>query len=507
MPNDPRYGSLRGAYLRKPIAQDIMPIMSISKDTFGSKIVGGAIQANQKLMSAFKVGKVALNPPTIIRNVGSNIVQQNMSGVPLWEMPKHLGRALQHMYKKDAVWGQARRHGIFKTNWGQAEIGEILGDLKKLEKKPYPDLLAGLQKIAEQYGKVDDFFKMAKFAERVRRSQIKETPSGFSAIVNEGFTLTDKKLKSLGDFTTRKKAQKSVYANAALEAQKWGMDYSLTSPAIKVARANVAPFITYQYKILPLILETAKKRPWVYAKYAAIPWMATQALLEKEGITDEEWEELKKDLPLYLKNSGTAMPIPWKSPEGNVQWINYEYFMPFGNAWQFATDIPNYGAVSPEGTGPGDFLRAVGIGNPIVDTVYGSLMMAKGTDPPVDTFTKKPVYNRLDDPSTKLKKTMYWLYTKWAPGAFTKEGALGYTARIGEQDRYGRTITPAQGIGRWFGLNITAPTPEQGARYRAWYIGNLKREMRQVMKNPEISDEEKTEVQENFQLMMDELSK
>jgi hypothetical protein len=469
MPNDPRYGSLRGAYLRKPIAQDIMPIMSISKDTFGSRLVGSAVAANQKLMSAFKVGKVALNPPTIARNVGSNIVQQNMSGVPLWEMPKHLGKALQHMYKKDAVWGQARRHGIFKTNWGQAEIGEILGDLKKLEKKPYPDLLAGLQKIAEQYGKVDDFFKMAKFSERVRK----------------------------GD----------SYAQAAIEAQKWGMDYSLTSPAIKVARANIAPFVTYQYKILPLILETAKKRPWVFAKYAAIPWVATEALLEKEGITDEDWAELKKQLPIYLKNSGTAMPIPWKSPEGNVQWINYEYFMPFGNAWQFATDIPNYGAVSPEGTGPGDFLRAVGIGNPIVDTVYGSLMMAKGTDPPVDTFTKKPVYNRLDDPSTKLKKTMYWLYTKWAPGAFTKEGALGYTARIGEQDRYGRTITPEQGIGRWFGLNITAPTPEQGARYRSWYIGNLKREMRQVMKNPEISDEEKAEVQENFQLMMDELSK
>jgi hypothetical protein len=469
MPNDPRYGSLRGAYLRKPIAQDIMPIMSISKDTFGSKLVGGAIQANQKLMSAFKVGKVALNPPTIVRNVGSNVVQQNMSGVPLWEMPKHLGKALQHIYKKDAVWGQARRHGIFKTNWGQAEIGEILGDLKKLEKKPYPDLLAGLQKIAEQYGKVDDFFKMAKFAERVRK----------------------------GD----------SYAKAAIEAQKWGMDYSLTSPAIKVARANIAPFVTYQYKILPLILETAKKRPWVFAKYAAIPWIATEALLEKEGITDEEWAELKRDLPLYLKNSGTAMPIPWKSPEGNVQWVNYEYFMPFGNAWQFATDIPNYGAVSPEGTGPGDFLRAVGIGNPIVDTVYGSLMMARGTDPPVDTFTKKPVYNRLDDPSTKLKKTMYWLYTKWAPGAFTKEGALGYTARIGEEDRYGRTITPEQGIGRWFGVNITAPTPEQGARYRAWYIGNLKRELRMIMKNPEISDDEKTAVQENFQLMMDELSK
>jgi hypothetical protein len=473
LPDNPKYGPLRGAFVRKPIAQDLMPVMSITGDSMASSIVKGAIDVNQKLMSAFKVGKVALNPPTIIRNVGSNIVQQNMSGVPIWEMPTHLSKGLKHIAKKDKIFGQAKRHGIFKTNWGQAEIGEILGDLKKLEKKPYPNLLAGLQKIAEQYGKIDDFFKMAKFAERVRK----------------------------GD----------SYAKAAIEAQKWAMDYSLASPAIKAARANVAPFITYQYKVLPLIAETARKRPWVFAKYAAIPWMATEALLEKEGITDEEWAELKKDLPIYLRNSGTAMPVPWRSPEGNIQWVNYEYFMPFGNAMTLAEDVPQIGEVSPKGTGPGDLLRAVGIGNPIADTVYGTLLMARGTDPPKDTFTKRPIYNRLDDPSTKLKKTMYWLYTKWAPGAFHwKEpgaGALGKTMRIGEQDKYGRTVTPSQAGAMWFGINITAPTPGQAARYRSFFVGELKREMRKVLTDPTSTDEEKQEVQENFQKMMEELDK
>lgn len=469
MPNDIKYGPLRGAYLRKPIAQDLMPIVNISDTSMGSHLVANAIKANQKLMSAFKVGKVALNPPTIIRNVGSNIVQANLSGAPLWEMPQYISSGLSHMIKKDALWGQARRHGIFKTNWGQAEIGEILGDLKKLEKKPYPDLLAGVQKIAEQYGKIDDFYKMAKFAERVRK----------------------------GD----------SYAKAALEAHKWHMDYSLATPAIKVARANVAPFVTYQYKVLPLLLEAAAKRPWVYAKYAIIPWVATQALLANTDLTQEDFDRLKKDLPTYLKNSGTAMPIPWKSPEGNVQWMNYEYFMPFGNAWTLAQDMKDFGAISPEASGPGDILRAIGIGNPIVDTVYGSLLAAKGNEPPVDTFTKRPVYNRLDDPNTKLTKTMYWLYTKWAPGAFTKEGALGYTARIGEQDRYGRTVTPEQAIGRWFGLNITAPTPEQTENYRKYFVGTLQRELRQAMQNPEVSDEEVQAMQENLDKMLDELYK
>jgi hypothetical protein len=469
MPNDIKYGPLRGAYIRKPIAQDLMPVVSITDATMGSHLVAGAIRANQKLMSAFKVGKVALNPPTIIRNVGSNIVQANLSGVPLWEVPQYISGGLKHIFKKDALWGQARRHGIFKTNWGQAEIGEILGDLKKLEKKPYPNLLVGLQKIAEQYGKIDDFYKMAKFAERVRK----------------------------GD----------SYAKAALEAQKWHMDYSLATPAIKVARANVAPFVTYQYKVLPLLMEAAAKRPWVYAKYAMIPWVATQALLASTDLTKEDFEKLRKDLPTYLKNSGTAMPVPWRSPEGDVQWMNYEYFMPFGNAWTLAEDMKSFGAVSPEASGPGDILRAIGIGNPIVDTVYGSLMMAKGTEPPKDTFTKRSVYNRLDDPAVKMQKMMYWLYTKWAPGAFTKEGALGYTARVGKEDRYGRTVTPGQAAGRWFGLNITAPTPEQADNYRKYFVGTLQREVRQAMKNPEVSDEEVQAMQENLDKMLDELYK
>jgi hypothetical protein len=113
----------------------------------------------------------------------------------------------------------------------------------------------------------------------------------------------------------------------------------------------------------------------------------------------------------------------------------------------------------------------------------------------------------LDDPEVKMKKMMYWLYTKWAPGAFTKEGALGYTARIGEEDRYGRTVTPGQAAGRWFGVNITAPTPEQAENYRKYFVGTLQREVRQAMKNPEVSDEEVQAMQENLDKMLDEIYK
>jgi hypothetical protein len=42
-----------------------------------------------------------------------------------------------------------------------------------------------------------------------------------------------------------------------------------------------------------------------------------------------------------------------------------------------------------------------------------------------------------------------------------RQGAAGYLGSIGEKDKYGRTITPEQAIGRFAGINIIAPTKQQ----------------------------------------------
>jgi hypothetical protein len=468
MPTSEKYGPLSGAYVLKPIAQDVKPLITaIGTGLMGSKVLAGAIKANQKLMSAFKVGKVALNPPTAFRNVISNMVQLNMSGIPLPKVPYYLIEGLKEIKKKGKDWKAAQKNGVFRTNWGKAEIREILGDLEGLEKQSHLNVFQKLNKVASLYGKIDDFFKMAKFLEQ-RRNGV--APS-----------------------------------KAAIEAHKWGMDYGRVDPTIKAARANIAPFLTYQYKVMPLIAETVAKRPWVLAKYAMIPYLATQAFMKTQNLTEEEFDELKEELPLYIKNSGTSMVLPWRSPEGNAQWINFEYFMPFGNAWQTAQDIGKLGETSIEEVGPGEILGDIGISNPLADIVYASFVTSKGGEPPRDSFTGREIYSRLDDPDTKLQKTMYWLYTKFAPGAFTKEGAAGYTARIGEEDRYGRTITPEQAIGRWFGLNITAPTPEQAFKFKKYVQSELDKARARTMKDITLSEDEKEEHMRNYNKLREEL--
>ena len=457
LPTSKSYGPLAGAFVRKPIARDIMPIYSMN-NTGLSRIVDTALQIEAKGMAAFKVAKVALNPPTAFRNVISNIFQLNMSGIPLPMIPVHMTKAMQHILAQTPEYIQAKRNGLFRTNWAQAEIKDVLDTIRPLQNKPHQQVLSGLSKVAEQYGKIDDFFKMAKFLEQLGKGV--DVPS------------------------------------SVRQAQKWGMDYSLAHPAIKFARRHIAPFISYQYKVAPLIAESLAKRPWVIGKYLAIPYMMSEMIKDRDDISEKQWERLEKELPLYIKKEKSYMIVPWKSPEGRYQWVNLEYYFPWGNLMGMGRAMYDRDAR--------ETLEGLGIGNPFLD-IYAAFKGMRGDLPPKDPFTGREIYNELDRPSGKAAKTMEWLYNKWAPSFATRYGALGYASRIGKQDRYGRTTTPGHAIGRVFGFNVVAPSPIQTAKAKKARMLELRFALSRIIKDPEISAEEKNRARTAFTRKINEV--
>jgi hypothetical protein len=460
MPVSKSYGNLSGAFVAKPVFQDIAPVWQGFNSTGStSKLLNAALNAERKAMAGFKVGKVALNLPPISRNVGSNFFQLAMSGMSFEKIPVYMERGLVSMLKKDATWNQARRYGLFKTNWGAAEIGEVLDMVRTLGKER-TGIFGMLNKLAKYYGKIDDITKMAKFTEQLEKGV---TP-----------------------------------AKAAIEAHKWGMDYSLANPTIKVARQHIAPFISYQYKIAPLIAETMKKRPWLIPSVAAIPYIMSDVSRRAMNITDEEWKKLKKDMPLYIKENQTYTLLPWKSKEGNPQWVNIEYFLPWQNFIAMGSDIKN--------AHWGDIPRDFGIGNPIFNTI--SAWSSKGDEPLKDPFTRRPVYNTLDSPTDKAFKVSEWLMQTWGmPSMLSTRGAAGYTQRAasGEADKYGRTVTPGQAAARWFGVNVIAPSPLQSVRERRAMAAELKGSLMGIMKDPSVSSLKKQAAQNNYLKRMQEL--
>ncbi len=457
VPTSKNYGPLAGAFVRKEIWNDIKPVYSGMQDGGAtSRLINTILKVEQKGMAAFKVGKVALNPPTMFRNIVSNIIQLNLSGIPLYEVPRWMVRAAKSMKAGDRFYTLARRNGIFKTNFSQAEIGEVLNIVQGMDGSSYTGIIEGAKKLVKFYGKIDDFFKLTKFIEQMEKGR-----SG---------------------------------VQATLEAQKWVMDYSRVHPSIKLARRHIMPFVTYSYKVAPLIVEAMMKRPWVIGKYLALPYIMMEIAKATLDFDDDDVEKLKKQLSLFIRESqywgmgqfilNPFVILPWKSPEGNVQWINLEYFFPWQSFFKVIRDMA---------TGEfGELTRDIGIGNPFLSMLYAA-MSAKRGEPPKDPFTGMPIWNELDDPNEKVWKFTEWLWNLWAPSAFTAFGALGYTKRAIEEkpDYYGRITTPGQAAARWFGFNVLSPTKEQiKSRYHI-RKKELKLAWRRIKRDPTISEEEK----------------
>ena len=444
LPTSKGYGPLAGAYVKAPIASDLMPVLDIATDR--GKLMNTILEIERQGMATFKMGKVALNFPTAFRNVVSNIIQNNMRGRSLAKIPGDIIRACESMKAKDAHYEEAFGMGLFHTNWFVSEINDVLDEFRKVKAGRIDQLLIALKNVAKYYGKIDDINKLAIFIEQ-------------------------------------RKAGKTI-DEATLEAMKWGMDYSLTSRSIKGLRQTIMPFATYQYKIAPLIAESLRKRPWVLAKYGLIYTAAKMIAMGLNDLDDDDWADLEKQLPAYIKKSGSMMILPWKSDKGQWQWVNLEYFFPWGNYLAIARDMKTADL--------GEGLRDAGISNPFLSMFYTGLS-TREDQPPLHAYFGTPIYNELDTAPVKMAKMLEYMANTWMPSMATRQGAAGYAvkAATGEEDRWGRTVSPGQALGRWFGMNIVSVSPQQTRAQASVRIQDLRKEMARIDANPSYDEKEK----------------
>ncbi len=456
MPVSKSYGPLSGAFVRTPIAGDLLPLVS---SMVGSGLPGSVRSSWQKIkeveakgMTYFKVAKVALNFPTWVRNVGSNFIQNNLRGRPLYKIPGDVINAAQSVKAKDALYVRAKRNGLFQTNFTIAELDSVINEFKKADPSKFETVMSSIMSVAHLYGKIDDVAKHAIFVQ----------------MMNDGYSESE----------------------SVAEAQKWGMDYTLAPRAVKEVRRHIIPFASYQYKIAPLIWESMKKRPWVIGKYLALPTVVMPAIAkEMQDIDEDEWEKLKKDLPHYIRKHESFVVLPFKDPDGRWQWVNLEYYFPWGNWFGLFRDFKD-----------ADFAELttdLGISNPFLD-IFTTLRTARSGNPPKDSFTGRPIFNRLDPPHTQAIAMTEWLVNKWAPSMVTRYGAGGYTLRIGEKDKWGRTITPTQAVGRWFGFNVVSVSRAQTAVQKAGRIKSLRGDLIQKLLDPQVDQKEKDRASKKF---------
>ena len=303
MPIDNRYGPLSGAYVKKSIANDLIQNIGVDKATLG-----------KRLTSYWKASKVAMNPATVMRNFLSNPVQLNMSGMSYSDIARLMISAPLKMKKGDIDYINAGKNGVFGGTWAKAEINALLEQSAKFKKEyeksgDWKTAIQTFGKIVEKpiaktaskagnfYSKIDEYYKFVKYLHG--------------------------KEKGLSD------------AEATRDAQKWVMDYSLVSPQVKSLRENAlfAPFITYQTKIAPLIIDALNPKTDSNPIALIAPYLVAQAVTDYSfGLFDikdeQEQERVMLEMGKSIVNSNAPMVLPYKDEQGRPQAINLEYGLP-----------------------------------------------------------------------------------------------------------------------------------------------------------------------------------
>ena len=461
MPDSKQYGVLRGAYVRKEIYDDLLYAGNVSDNWF-RKIFGQPGKL-AKLTKWFKFSKVALNPPSQIRNASSNIILLDLSGIPAQKLPKRILEAVQDMSKNGPYTQIARKYGIIDSTFAKQEMVE----LNKLYRKLKAQETKNAVDAARYYGSI-----IGDWAGNVYQT---------IEIIGKTTKIIDEMKRGVDE------------ANAAFEAQKSLFDYSLVPASVKDIRTHSLgiPFMTFYYKVLPNLLESAIRYPEKYVKYLAIPTAAAAYVASTKDVSIDDVNKLKEAMPKWIRDKGSAFLLPFKDENGKWQVFDFSYFLPWSMFTGIATDVKE-GELS-------EALRQTGaLGGPIPQ-----LITAWTTN--IDPFTQREISNDADPAEKQLQDKLNYLYRTAMPTWLTDIGFAGKLKQAIDRDvnKFGDPkITKTQAMMRLFGVNLYSIDPQksrlQNIKSMDYEIQQIKARRTQTLKDKNLTPTQRKEIAKEY---------
>ena len=486
IPDNARYGSMRGLVVQKEIYDDLVGSLKMMKPENAAEAIIGEGGLLGKTSRLFKWSKVTANfPAAWVRNFSSNLVFMNIGGMPMGKIPYYLTKATREMIKtwkgEKSIYDEVKDFGLTSSTFASVELGRIEKEfenyLNRTQRKGTPfkaffvakELLVTMQDwTSDKYGLVDSLGKTMMYMNGIDKGM---TPQ-----------------------------------EAADHAEKWLFDYSLVKPSVKTLRQSIvgAPFITYTTKVFPLLVETALTRPWRFAPYFALPYAMAALFKETHDLDDEEYEQLMMSLQEYMREkryAGNIMPLPYLDKFGRPQFLDLAYLYPWGMFTEIASEAQD---------DPGAIMQTLGLlGGPVASII--TVISSGGIDP----FTRRPVANKLDAPEQRVKDYLTYIYNLMMPPFLHSDyGALNRIMQTldGEMNRYGEPMkTIPQGLSQAVGFNVSpvdiGSQRGRNARYMQSEIlktmGYARRTLRDMTRMGK-SDEEIKEKNEYFKKIINE---
>jgi len=433
LPDSPRYGRLRGLYVRNEIHDDLIGVYEMAPEDmawYDPRSIFGYGGVGTKATQAWKIGKVTLNPGSQVRNIVSNMVMLQLSGVAMHRLPGRIVQAMTEIATdKGKHWEVAKKYGARQATFASQELIELKNDAIRIQLETAND---------------HPIKKMAALAALLAGPVVNKARD-----FHQYWEYVGKTAKIIDEMEQGKSE-----AEAALEAQKWLFDYTLVSPGVRYLRnAPIgSPFLTWMVKAAPRLAEVAmfhpqRLLPWV-GLYYSLPMLAAAAV----GGDEDDWKAMKETMAQWAQKRSMMVPVPWRDSAGRIQFADLGPYLPWTMFSDAGANVAR-GDVMAAGTGiAGSFIS----GGPI-----GSMMAAAMTGG-IDPFTDRPIVPPGEPAGAAMGHTMSYLWTLWAPPWITEAGFAGKIVQgaTGTTNKYGDPrVTVEQAAATLVGLNLYGVNP------------------------------------------------
>ena len=523
-----KYGQLSGQYVPKEIFNDLTRIQNLKQNSDG--VLNGYLAVNR----LWKKTKTAWNPVVHVNNTVSNIILYDLADANY----KFMGRGFSELQKglrkdKDATFFKlADEYGVFNSDMLTQELrkqSSEIGDdiLRKLSDETAPEIIN-----AQQYS----LGVLQKLGRKTKNLTVDK--------LERFYQLEDQAFR-MGLFMDRL-AKGMSPAEAAADAKKWFIDYDINAPFINAARRFPTPFLSYTYRVVPLLAEAAVRRPWKFAKWSLGAHLLNEAgntfgpgnEQEERALMREEMQQKLFGMP-FLPSTTVKLPFASerKSSTGEAVplYIDLKRFIPGGDVFTVGekgigipipltdnrsiklptTLTPSFGALGeimiPIMTGVDPFtlqkIEGLGLGND--DAVKLQHIASRLTPNIPSTAFSVPLFKAFQKPGAEpIDVTRYDPFgetfgSKKIVQAFRR-------AKEGTETQYGTNYTPFEAIMSVFGFKLQ-PTEIskllgiKGAEFRRFYattkksVRKISRDLSQGTISQEKAEEELDELYRNLE--------
>ncbi len=458
VPNKKDFGMLAGRLVRSEIFDNV--IASSSLLNIGDQAAVNLISTGKKLTAVWKTIKVPLNPPTIARNTFSNAILIHLSGVPFYRvLPRMIEATREIVAYNNGDFANAKHYqemlarGVKQSSFTDQELvlmqDDMLDFLRSVDAKDI-GLFGWL--------KLNTWQRLAQKASNIYQGieVVGKTAIAIDVMDRQGGSADD----------------------AFLRAQEYLFDYSDVPEIVKRTRQSPIgiPFLTFQYKVLPVLAKTALRNPMRFAPYVALSYALPALFMSAFDIDDDEYEQIKKSMPDYIRDNPGLVPIPARDAEGRLQFLDTSYLYPWGSFAGIGSDIlmagkKLTGTAEPaeKGVGLKDITSAFGM-------FGGPAWSLFGASQNLDPFTQRPIVNP-EDPMYvsgaierpfynrgKVTDAMFWAANQYILPGFlnTEYGAVSKLNTALKGDKKPNGVAPdtiLQSSMRFIGLNLINADP------------------------------------------------